>query len=137
MDGMATDGPKELTEFAFDFLTTQGASVVGVSTRETLAGGPPSTDLEYVMPGAKSAVSFAVPFDETKIEPYLSKRDHAGHQADNFHTNFFATGLAVGLAEYWNQRGIPSRGVVATGLYRQDTPMGMMDFMPDLSGVDS
>jgi epoxyqueuosine reductase QueG len=130
---MVMDGPKELTQFAIDFLTTQGATVVGVSTKETLAGGPPSTDLEYVLPGAKSAVSFAVPFDETKIEPYLSKQDHDGHQADNFRTNFFVTGLAIGLAEYWNQRGIPSRGVVANGLYRQDTPNGMGDFMPDLS----
>ena len=64
MDGMVTDGPEELTRFAFEFLTTQGATVVGVSTKETLAGGPPSTDLEYVLPGAKSAVTFAVPHDK-------------------------------------------------------------------------
>ena len=133
MDGMVTDGPKELTEFAIDFLTTQGATVVGFSTKETLAGGPPSTDLEYVLPGAKSAVTFAVPFDQEKIERYLSKEDHAGHQADNFQTNIFVSGLAVSLAEYWKQRGIPSFGVLSNGVYRQDTPGGMMDFMPDVS----
>jgi hypothetical protein len=38
--------PASLSGFAVDFLKTQGASVVGISTRETLAGGPPSTDLE-------------------------------------------------------------------------------------------
>jgi epoxyqueuosine reductase QueG len=125
--------PAEFTEFATDFLQLQGATVVGVSTKETLAGGPPSTDLAYVLPGAKSAVSFAVPFDQEKIERYLAKQDHAGHQSDNFHTNFFATGLAVGLADYWNQQGIPSYGVRANAVYRQDTPSGIRDFMPDIS----
>ena len=109
--------PAEFTEFATDFLKLQGATVVGVSTTETLAGGPPSTDLEYVLPGAKSAVTFAVPFDQEKIERYLAKQDHAGHQSDNFHTNFFVTGLAVGLADYWNQQRDPLlRGALERGL---------------------
>lgn len=123
----------QLSEFAFDFLKTQGASVVGIATRETLAGGPPSTDLEYVLPNAKSAVSFAVPMDSEKIERYLRKEDHAGHQADNFHTNIFVTGLAVSLAQYWNQRGVPSHGVCSNAVYRADTPRGMLDFLPDIS----
>jgi hypothetical protein len=38
--------PRALTDFAFDFLETQGASKVGVATAGTLAGGPPSTDCE-------------------------------------------------------------------------------------------
>ncbi len=128
-----THDPKALSSFAEDFLTTQGASAVGIATKETLAGGPPSSDLEYVLPGAKSAVSFAVPFDEDAIELYLSKRDHGSHQRDNFRTNFFVSGLAVGLADYWNQHGIPSVGVLANGVYRADTPGGMLDFRPDLS----
>jgi epoxyqueuosine reductase QueG len=125
--------PAEFTEFATDFLELQGATLVGVSTTETLAGGPPSTDLEYVLPGAKSAVTFAVPFDQEKIERYLAKQDHAGHQSDNFHTNIFVTGLAVSLAAYWNQRGIPSYGLCGNGVYRQDTPRGIQDFLPDIS----
>jgi epoxyqueuosine reductase len=131
--GERSDDPKVLTDFAFEFLQLQGASAVGVATVETLAGGPPSTDLEYVLPGAKSAVSFAVPFDEGAIERYLSKQDHVDHQRDNFHTNFFVSGLAVALAAYWKQKGIPSVGVLANGVYREDTPQGIYDFMPDLS----
>jgi epoxyqueuosine reductase QueG len=125
--------PKGMTRFASDFLQLQGATIVGVATRETLAGGPPSTDLEYVLPGGKSAVCFAVPFDQEKIERYLAKRDHAGHQSDNFHTNIYATGLAVALAAYWNQHGIPSYGVCSNAVYRRDTPRGMADFLPDIS----
>jgi epoxyqueuosine reductase QueG len=125
--------PKKLTDFAAEFLTTQGASAVGIATTETLAGGPPSTDLEYVLPGARSAVSFAVPMNQDKIERYLAKQDHAGHERDNFRTGFHVTGLAVGLAEYWKQLGIPSYGVVSNAVYRHDTPRGRYDFMPDLS----
>ncbi|MDP7172161.1 MAG: hypothetical protein QF742_00725 [Alphaproteobacteria bacterium] len=38
----------KVKEIARDY----GACAVGITTRETLAGGPPSTDLEYVLPGA-------------------------------------------------------------------------------------
>jgi hypothetical protein len=102
------DNRKELTRFAIDFVMTQGACVAVIANTDTLAGGPPSTDLQYVLPGAKSAVSFAVPLDQEKIQRYLAKEDHASHQEDNVHTNFFVTGLAVGLATYLDQHGYPS-----------------------------
>ncbi|KKL50440.1 hypothetical protein LCGC14_2305480 [marine sediment metagenome] len=124
---------KELTRFAIDFALTQGACVAGVSTAETLAGGPPSTDLQYVLPGARSAVTFAIPLDVEKFERYLSKQDHAGHQEDNIRTNLLSTGIAVGLATYLDQHGYPSFGVAANAVYRKDTPRGMVDFMPDIS----
>ena len=128
-----TRDPKQLSEVAKQFVIGQGACAVGICTKQTLAGGPPSTDLEYVLPGAKSAVTFAVPMDQRKIERYLAKESHADHQADNIHVNTFVTGLAVGLAEYWNQRGIVSRGLTGNGVYRLDSPRGIYDFMPDVS----
>ncbi|MBW2281412.1 MAG: epoxyqueuosine reductase [Deltaproteobacteria bacterium] len=127
------ESPKERSEFAIDFLKSQGAVAVGISTVETLAGGPPSTDLEYVLEGAKSAVTFALPFDQEKVLAYLAKKDHGAHQADNFMVNNAATGLAVNLASYWSQRGVPSFGVCSNIVYRTDTPGGMLDFKPDLS----
>jgi len=133
-EAMADFGPKELTRFAIDSFTSQGACAVGVSTRETLAGGPPSTDLEYVLPGAKSAVSFAVPFDQSKIDPYLGKKDFAGHNADNFRTNAISSGLSAQFAgALYLFMDKPSRGVLANGVYREDTPNGIADYLPDLS----
>jgi epoxyqueuosine reductase QueG len=124
---------RQLTQLAKDFVTAQGASAVGRATRETLAGGPPSTDLDYVLPGARSAVSFAVPMDQEKIERYLGKEDHAAHQEDDFHTNFFVTGLAHGLACYLDQLGYRSYGVAANAVYRKDAPGGARALMPDIS----
>ncbi len=133
MDHSGMSNPKQLSAVARQFLTLQGASAVGICTRETLAGGPPSTDLEYVLPGARSAVSFAVPMNQKKIERYLAKESHAEHQENNISVNTFVTGLACSLADYWNQKGIVSRGLSGNGVYRQDTPGGMYDFMPEIS----
>ena len=68
-----------LTEQVLDFARSWGAAVVGVATRETLAGGPPSVDLEYVLPGARSAVSIAVPLNKDYIRSYLAKKDRRSH----------------------------------------------------------
>jgi len=124
---------KDLQHQVFDWLETQGAVAVGVSTRETLAGGPPSTDLDYVLPGAKSAISFAVPFDEEKIERYLAKKDHGSHQTDNFGTNVVVSRMAYALGSYLDQKGHPSRGTAANAVYRKDQPRGIFDFKPDIS----
>ncbi|MBQ75912.1 MAG: 4Fe-4S ferredoxin [Gammaproteobacteria bacterium] len=124
---------EELTQLAVAYLKEQGACEVGVVTKETLAGGPPSTNLEYVLADAASALSFAVPLDEEKISSFLGKKDHAGHQEDNIHTGFFITGLAVGLASYLDQIGYPSYGVDSNIVYRKDTPRGSRDFKPDIS----
>ena len=69
----------KVKEIARDY----GACAVGITTRETLAGGPPSTDLEYVLPGACSAVAFALPLDQDKIENFIAKRDRAGQRRES------------------------------------------------------
>jgi epoxyqueuosine reductase QueG len=45
----------------------QGALSVGFATKETLKGGPPTTDMTYVMPEAETAICFAIPLDKVKI----------------------------------------------------------------------
>jgi epoxyqueuosine reductase QueG len=128
---------KDLTRFAIDFVKSQGACVAGVATTDTLAGGPPSTDLEYVLPGARSAVTFAVPLDPEKIERYLSKEDHAGHQEDNIRTNRMATRIAVGLATDLDQRGHPSFAVAANTVYRKPSLSPPIRFHPRISTATS
>jgi len=48
-------------ELIMDYLKVEGAVHAGIATPQTLAGGPPSTDLSYVMPSAKAAIVFALP----------------------------------------------------------------------------
>ena len=71
---------EDLTDKVKEFPINYGASIVGITTLDTLAGGPPTTDLNYVLQGARSAVTFAVPLDAAKTRDFLGKIDRAAHQ---------------------------------------------------------
>ena len=110
-----------------------GAAAVGIATNETLAGGPPSVDLSYVLPGAASAVSFLVPLDQQYIEPYLRKEDRRSYELDNVRTNTLVSGISFEIASYLNQKGYPSAAQAANLVYRTDTPNGPHDEKPPVS----
>jgi epoxyqueuosine reductase QueG len=122
-----------LNEIIVDKVIGDGACAIGFATTETLAGGPPSADLEYLLPGAKSAVCFAVPLDQSHITPYLMKKDHLSQQKDNTRANKIASGIALDVARFLEQKSFPSYPVAANAVYRQDTPRGVFDLTPDIS----
>jgi epoxyqueuosine reductase len=110
-----------------------GAVAIGFATQETLEGGPPSTDLSYVLPEARSAVVFALPLDQTAIERFLKKEDMALASIDNRRVNNMASGLALELSEFLIMKGHKSVPLVANATYRKDTPNGPFDDMPPVS----
>ena len=122
-----------LTAKAKEIATDYGACAVGVTTVETLAGGPPSTDLEYVLPGARSAVTFALPLDQEKIEDFIGKRDRKAHQQDYSRTNTMATGIAAQIAAYIAHFGHDSVGVLSNEVYRNDEEYQTRHMRPDIS----
>ena len=91
---------EQLTSKVKEFPVNYGATIVGITTVDTLAGGPPSTDLTYVLDQARSAVTFAVPLDEDKTRDYLSKIDRAGHQRGYTRASVIADGSAAQLASF-------------------------------------
>ena len=120
----------ELSRIAMDFVMCEGACAVGIASTETLAGGPPSADLTYVLPNAKSAVCFALPLDQALIPPFLMKRDFASHERDNILKNALSSGISLMLADFLEQKGYPSAPLAANMRYRSDTPHGIRDLMP-------
>jgi epoxyqueuosine reductase QueG len=60
---------EKLTAIVKDMARCLGAVEVGIATLEILDGRPPSTDLKYVLPDAKSALCFALPLNQDVIEP--------------------------------------------------------------------
>jgi epoxyqueuosine reductase QueG len=110
------------------------ACAVGVATRETLAGGPPTADISYVLSEAKSAVSFAVALDQSRIEPFLSKKDRRSYQHDHIRAHIISSGISFELASYLEQRGYRSRPLNSNNFYRADSsPGGILDLIPDIS----
>ena len=110
-----------------------GAVAVGIASTGTLEGGPPSADLTYVLPEARSAVVFALPLDQAAIERFLKKEDMASASIDNRRVNNMASGLALELSEFLMMKGHKSVPLVANSTYRQDTPNGPHDDLPPVS----
>lgn len=124
---------ENLREVVLDQVRLGGACAVGIATIETLDGGPESTDITKLLPGAKSAISFAFALDTNAIELYLSKKDRVTHERNNIDINNLASGAALNLAGFIEMKGFKSVPVIANNYYRSDTPGGLLDMMPDIS----
>jgi len=124
---------ERLTRLIKRLVLHSGAVAVGIATRETLTGGPPSTDLTYVLPEARSAVVFAFPLDQAAIERFLKKEDMASANIDNRRVNGLASGLSFEVAEFLNMKGFKSVPLAANAVYRKDTPNGPYDEKPPIS----
>jgi epoxyqueuosine reductase len=124
---------EKMTTRVKDLAVSLGAVSVGISTLETLAGGPPSADLTYVQPSAKSAISFAVPLHQEYIEPFLRKEDRLSHERDNIRTNTQISGMSLEISSYLRQKGFPAVPLCANIEYRTETPNGVFDEKPPLS----
>ena len=124
---------EQLTETVLDFVDCFEVCARGIATAETLSGGPPSADITYVLPGAKSAICFAVPLDQRLIPPFLAKENRRDQERDTIRANTLATGIAQRLTDFLNQKGYPSVAVSANDVYRSDTPRPLVDACPILS----
>jgi len=124
---------QRLTNTLKDMARGGSAVASGIVTTETLEGGPASTDPSYVLPGARSAVVFALPLDKDTIDPFLSKKDMAGMNISNHRVNTMVSGIALEIAEYLNMKGYDSRPLIANAVYRKDVPGGPYSEMPPVS----
>lgn len=122
-----------LSKTVMDFLISEGACRAGIATGETLSGGPPSTDLSYVLPGARSAVVFAIAIDQSVIDPYLAKQDRLSFERNVFQATSLTSGISLALATYLEMKGIQSAPVAANFHYRPDAPGGVFSMYPNVS----
>ena len=127
------DKTAQLTRTAIDLVKGAGAFRAGIATPEALEGGPPSTDLSYVLVEARAAVVFAVALDQRAIESFLKKEDMAAANRDNHRVNTMAAGVALEMAEYLNMKGFPSVPVIPNAVYRKDVPGGVFAELPPIS----
>ena len=107
-------------------LLDQGAVSVGFATRETLEGGPSTTDMTYILPEAETAICFAVPLDKSKIKPYLAKdldnnkRARFDHIIDNGDAYLNGYKFAKVAADFLKEKGYESAPVINNFKYRED-----------------
>ncbi len=124
---------KDLQSLVLEYPLLEGAHKSGIATLETLAGGPPSIDLTYVLPEAKSAIVFSLTLDQKTIPNYFAKKDRLSYEREYNRVNSISSGIAVKLANNLSQRGFPAVALAANDVYRDDTPMGRIDMFPPIS----
>ncbi len=108
----------KLSSTALELPLLEGAVYSGIVRTEGLSGGPPSVDLTYVLEGARSAISFAVALDKKSIPPYLMKEDRHFLEKEMIRANAIASGIALHLSNYLNNKGYKSVPVAANLVYR-------------------
>jgi len=116
-----------------DYLLERGAIRVGFATLETMAGGPPSSDLTYALSDAKSAVSYAMPLDLEEIRKTLAKKSHNAFEQNNIKVNIESTKLGFDLAKRLQDKGYSAKGIIANNFYRKEEKGWKKNLPPDIS----
>ena len=108
----------DLEEKIKDFVHDQGVEVVGLAGPERL-NGPPSLDLNYSMPGARSVISMALPMNVDALYDFLAKRSPAPHNLDQFLNYQRLQHIGANVAEYLVSMGYRAMGVPLSADYRR------------------
>jgi len=93
--------------------------------------GPPSLDPTYVLKGAKSIISYAMPYAAEPIYDYLSKKTPLPHTIQLYKGNLKMMAIGRHLAEFLKAKGYRAKGVGANAIYRVMNNMNNM--APDFS----
>ncbi len=114
-----------------------GAALVGIGSRERLAGAPPSVDPDYVLPSTRSIISIAIPMDRRRIRDFLSKKEWLVHGADrkNIYQKLYT--ITDRLTDFLKEKGFEARGVEANNIYRPEPggtdAINRVEMVPDFS----
>ena len=113
-----------------------GAVSVGFLNKETLAGGPSSTDITYLLPEAESAISFAVPLDQEKIRAFLRKDSNDSrvqHEKDNIEGYLKTISIAKQAAEFLEEKGFKAKEIISNFDYRHEVKGWLVKLSPVMS----
>ena len=130
---------KEVKAIARD----NGATLVGIASRERLADAPPSADPGYLLPATRSIASFAVPLDRKTIRDYLSKKEWLGHGNNQKSIYQKLYTISDRVSEFLKGKGYDAVGIEANSVYRPEdgtteakmvSGLGLrVDLVPDFS----
>jgi ferredoxin len=108
-----------------------GIHKVGFTSKERLQDAPPSGDLGYILPSARSAISLAVALDKPAIRAFLSKEDQMAHVNDHKQSYAKLNQAARALQGLLRDRGYEAATPYPNFDYRKGLPF--MTVAPPLS----
>jgi ferredoxin len=101
-----------------NYLKKLGVEVIGLAGPGRF-DGPPSLDPDYMMKGAKSIVSYALPLDVDAIYDYLSKDSAIPHNIDQIRKNQSSMNVGFKLVKFLEEKGYRAKGIGANIDYRR------------------
>jgi len=114
-----------------------GADLVGIATAETLADAPPSADPRYLLPSARSVISFALSLDRKSVEEFISKQRWRPHCENRKAIAQTLYTIGDRLAERLRSDGYEAVNVELNNNYRPEKKAAditeMTEFHPDFS----
>ena len=114
-----------------------GADLVGVTSRDILADGPPSADPRYLLPSANSIISFAVSLDKDILFDFISKKKWRPHCNNRKAIAQTLYKIGDALAEQLRSEGFEAVNVDLNNGYRPEETAAnvteMTEFHPDFS----
>ena len=114
-----------------------GAALVGIGSRERLAGAPPSVDPDYVLPSTRSVISIAIPLERRNIRDFLSKKEWLVHGADRKSIYQKLYTITDRLTDFLKEKGFETKGVEANNIYRPEPggtdAINRVEMVPDFS----
>jgi len=102
-----------------DFMKSIGVDIVGLAGPGRF-DGPPSLDPDYVLKGAQSVISFAIPYDVEAIYAYLSRKTAIPHNIDQYRVHQRVIHAAIKLKKFLEDRGHRAAFIEPNGGYRKD-----------------
>lgn len=114
-----------------------GAHLVGITTTDVLADGPPSADPRYLLPSAKSVICFAVSLDEDIAQEFISKKSWKPHCENRKAIVKTLYSIGETLTEQLRSDGYQAINVDINATYRPEQGAKdlteMTEFHPDFS----
>jgi len=114
-----------------------GADLVGVTTKEILANGPPSADPSYLLQTANSVISFALSLDREKVRSFISKTKWRSHCLNRKSVVQKLYVIGDRIAEQLRSEGFEAVNVDINSNYRPEKKAKnvaeMTEFHPDFS----
>jgi len=108
-----------------------GIDKIGFTTRERLSDAPPSADLGYVLPEARSAVSLLVALEKAPIRDYLSKKDQMAHVLDHKQSYITLGEAGRAIVDLLKRKGYDAVSPIPNIEYRRNEPY--MAMLPPVS----
>ena len=114
-----------------------GADLVGLTSRDILADGPPSADPCYLLPSANSVISFAVSLDRNIVKDFISKNKWRPHCVNRKAIAQRLYKIGDALVEKLRSEGYEAVNVDINNNYRPEEGIAdvteMTEFHPDFS----